>query len=46
VGSKLGQGTYSYIYQALDKKLGKEVALKVERKGKNQSILMFEYSVL
>jgi predicted Ser/Thr protein kinase len=34
------------IYQAYDNKLFKEVALKVEKKDKNKSILIFEYNVL
>ena len=43
---QLGQGTYSRIIQAYDSQLMKEVALKIERRGKNQSILMFEHNVL
>ena len=35
-----------YIYEANDKVLKKNVALKIEKKDKNKSILMFEYSVL
>jgi serine/threonine protein kinase len=36
---KLGQGTFSFIYQAFDNFLQKDVALKVEKKDKNKSIL-------
>jgi len=43
---KLGQGTFSYIYEALDRHLNKNVALKVEKKDKSKTILMFEYNVL
>ena len=43
---KLGQGTFSFIYQAFDSTLNKDVALKVEKKDKNKSILLFEYNVL
>jgi len=53
---KLGQGTFSkwvliltrlgYIYEAYDKHLQKDVALKVEKKDKNKTILLFEYNVL
>jgi len=43
---KLGQGTFSFIYQAYDQVLKKDVALKVEKKDKNKSILVFEYNVL
>ena len=43
---KLGQGTFSFIYQAYDNTLEKDVALKVEKKDKNKSILIFEYNVL
>lgn len=43
---KLGQGTFSFIYQAFDNFLQKDVALKVEKKDKNKSILIFEYNVL
>jgi serine/threonine protein kinase len=43
---KLGQGTFSFIYEAFDKKLQKNVALKIEKKDKNKSILIFEYNVL
>lgn len=35
-----------YIYEAFDKHLGKDVALKVEKKDKNKTILLFEYNVL
>lgn len=34
------------IYEAHDKKLQKNVALKIEKKDKNKSILIFEYNVL
>jgi hypothetical protein len=51
---RLGQGTFSmapsssigYIYEAFDSKLNKNVALKLEKKDKNKSILKFEYQVL
>ena len=42
----MGQGTFSFIYQAYDNQLKKDVALKVEKKDKNKSILIFEYNVL
>ena len=35
-----------YIYEAYDKKLETNVALKIEKKDKNKSILIFEYNVL
>jgi hypothetical protein len=35
-----------YIYEAADKVLKKNVALKIEKKDKNKSILIFEYNVL
>jgi serine/threonine protein kinase len=35
-----------YIYEAYDKQLQKDVALKVEKKDKNKTILLFEYNVL
>ena len=35
-----------YIYEALDRHLNKDVALKVEKKDKSKTILMFEYNVL
>ena len=35
-----------YIYEAYDKQLGKNVALKVEKKDKSKNILKFEYQVL
>ena len=35
-----------YIYEAQDKILKKNVALKIEKKDKNKSILIFEYNVL
>ena len=34
------------IYEAADKVLNKNVALKIEKKDKNQNILIFEYNVL
>jgi tau tubulin kinase len=43
---KLGQGTFSYIWQAYDTKLEKNVALKIEKKDKSKNILRFEYQVL
>lgn len=55
---KLGQGTFSklslltiwlclgYIYEAYDKVLKQDVAIKVEKKDKNKNILIFEYQVL
>jgi hypothetical protein len=38
--------TLGYIYEATDKVLLKNVALKIEKKDKNKSILIFEYNVL
>lgn len=38
--------TVGYIYEAQDKILKKNVALKIEKKDKNKSILIFEYNVL
>ena len=35
-----------FIYEAYDKHLNKNVALKVEKKDKNKNILIFEYNVL
>lgn len=35
-----------YIYEAYDKVLKKNVALKIEKKDKNKSILIFEFNVL
>ena len=35
-----------YIYEAYDKILQRNVALKIEKKDKNKSILIFEYNVL
>lgn len=35
-----------FIYEAYDKKLERNVALKIEKKDKNKSILIFEYNVL
>lgn len=35
-----------YIYEAFDKVLQKNVALKIEKKDKNKSILIFEYNVI
>lgn len=35
-----------FIYEAYDKILLKHVALKIEKKDKNKSILIFEYNVL
>jgi len=35
-----------FIYEAYDKILLKHVALKIEKKDKNKSILMFEFNVL
>jgi serine/threonine protein kinase len=43
---KLGQGTFSYIYEAHDKVLQKAVALKIEKKDKSKNILKFEFQVL
>ena len=51
---KLGQGTFSktivslftfigFIYEAYDKVLQQDVAIKVEKKDKNKNILIFEY---
>lgn len=35
-----------YIYEAYDKVLEQNVALKIEKKDKNKSILIFEYNVI
>jgi hypothetical protein len=35
-----------FIYEAFDKVMQRNVALKIEKKDKNKNILMFEYSVL
>ena len=35
-----------FIYEAFDKVLERDVALKVEKKDKNKNILIFEYQVL
>lgn len=35
-----------FIYEAYDKILKKNVALKIEKKDKNKTILYFEYNVL
>jgi hypothetical protein len=35
-----------YIYEAYDKVLQKNVALKIEKKDKNKSILIFEFNVI
>ncbi len=35
-----------YIYEAFDKHMKQSVALKIEKKDKNKSILIFEYNVL
>jgi serine/threonine protein kinase len=35
-----------FIYEAYDKVLKKNVALKIEKKDKNKTILYFEYNVL
>lgn len=43
---KLGQGTFSFIYEAYDKVLALDVAIKVEKKDKNKNILIFEFQVL
>lgn len=43
---KLGQGTFSLIYEAFDKVLNQDVAIKVEKKDKNKNILIFEFQVL
>lgn len=50
---KLGQGTFSkiililtklgLIYEAFDKVLQQDVAIKVEKKDKNKNILIFEF---
>jgi hypothetical protein len=49
----LGEGTYSNIkltpgkvFQAYDRKLNKEVALKVEKNAKAKHILKQEYAIL
>ena len=43
---KLGQGTFSFIYEAVDRVMGRNMALKIEKKDKNRNILVFEYKVL
>lgn len=35
-----------FIYEAFDKQLERNVALKIEKKDKNKSILIFEFNVL
>lgn len=46
IRQKLGQGTFSFIYEAYDKLLKQDVAIKVEKKDKNKNILTFEFQVL
>jgi serine/threonine protein kinase len=46
LSKKLGQGTFSFIYEAFDTIMQRNVALKIEKKDKNKNILMFEYNVL
>lgn len=43
---KLGQGTFSVIFEAWDTKRKENVALKLEKKDKIKTILLFEYKVL
>ena len=35
-----------YIYEAFDSQMGRNVALKMEKKDKSKNILKFEYQVL
>ena len=46
VKQKLGQGTFSIIYEAFDRNQNRNVAIKVEKKDKQKTILLFEYHVL
>jgi tau tubulin kinase len=46
VQSQLGEGSFSKIYQAFDKKLKINVALKVEKEDKHKKVLRFEYEIL
>lgn len=53
IKNQLGEGSFSMNYfnsgksfQAYDRKLKKEVALKVEKEDKNKQILKFEYEIL
>jgi tau tubulin kinase len=46
VHQQLGEGSFSRIFQALDKKLKHLVALKVEKEDKHKKILKFEYQIL
>ena len=42
----LGEGSFSKLYQAYDRKYKKEVALKVEKEDKIKKILKNEYEIL
>jgi len=46
IKNKLGQGTFSIIYEAFDRQQNMNVALKIEKKDKQKTILLFEYHVL
>lgn len=46
IKQQLGEGSFSKIYQAHDKKLKSDVALKVEKEDKHKRILKFEYEIL
>ncbi len=46
VHQQLGEGSFSKIFQAFDKKLKHLVALKVEKEDKHKKILKFEYEIL
>jgi serine/threonine protein kinase len=46
IKQQLGEGSFSKIYQAYDKLLKKEVALKVEKEDKHKNILKLEYEIL
>ena len=46
IKNKLGQGTFSIIYEAFDRTSNRNVALKIEKKDKQKTILLFEYHVL
>lgn len=46
IHQQLGEGSFSKIYQAFDRKLKLQVALKVEKEDKHKKILKFEYEIL
>jgi len=43
---QLGEGSFSKIYHAFDKKLKIDVAIKVEKEDKHKKILKIEYEIL